>query len=152
MENWIEHQGLASVATRPNAKTALVGSSSGWIIQVQSGKTAHVLVASRSRRPRVFRKMETATDYLKTLGVTCFMVQSQAFDLPVHRAARRRPDRSDALKTTHQQANEYDKWFASEVKTAIREADSPSAQWVDDKTMQARWKAKRAELLAAAKR
>jgi hypothetical protein len=152
METFIEHLGLASIATKASAQTALVSSPAGWIIQARSGGHARTLMAARSKAPRVFRRMETATDYLRKLGITRFVVEMGEPIDPRTPDTRRRPDRSAALQRTFRSASEWEAWYKAEVEAAIKHADSPDAEWVSNDDAKTQWAKRREELLKSAKR
>ena len=98
MQTMIEHRSLCELAAKPSTRTALVSSQAGWVIHARTGKRSAVLIAERSQAPRVFRKMETATQYLRDLGITRFVVEADPSIEPAVPAQRRRPDRSRALQ------------------------------------------------------
>ena len=151
MEKFIEHQGLARMATNSSAQTALVSSSAGWIIQARSGGHARILMAERSKAPRVFRRMETATEYLRKLGIMRFVVETGEPIRPQTPDTRRRPDRSAAMRSTFKSASEWDAWYSAEVEVAIKEADSPNAEWVSNEAAKAQWAKRREALLESVK-
>lgn len=151
MEKFIEHQGLARIATKSNAQTALVSSSAGWIIQARSGGHARILMAERSKAPRVFRRMETATEYLRKLGIMKFVVEMGESIHQQTPDTRRRPDRSVAMRSTFKSASEWEAWYGAEVEAAVKEADSPGAEWVSNEAAKAQWAKRRETLLESVK-
>lgn len=42
---------------------------------------------------------------------------------------------------------DYDEWFEAEIEDALREADSPDAEWVDHEVVRQDWARQRAELV-----
>ena len=151
MEKLIEHQGLAAMATKRSAQTALVSSPDGWMIQARSGGHAKVLMAERSKAPRIFRRMETATEYLRKLGIMKFVVELGEPIRAQTPDSRRRPDRSAALQRTFKSASEWDSWYGAEVDAALKEADSPKAEWISNDAAKAQWAKRREELLKTVK-
>ena len=96
MQTLIEHRTLAGIAVQGSAKTALVSSSAGWMIQTRSKGKSLLLMAERSKAPRVFRRMETATDYLRKIGIKTFTVEiGEAVQKPPPESRRR--DRRTAV-------------------------------------------------------
>ena len=148
MQTMIEHRSLCELAAKPSTRTALVSSQAGWVIHARTGKRSAVLIAERSQAPRVFRKMETATQYLRDLGITRFVVEADPSIEPAVPAQRRRPDRSRALQQTFASAAAYDKWFNGEVSAAVAEADDPNTQWVSGESASSAWARRRKALLA----
>ncbi len=144
MEHTIDHGTLAQLAHEGTINTTQIfGVEGGWSVRVSSGKgraaQQRVLTAQRSREVRTFRKLETLVSYLKGLGILQFLVDAHDFE-PTG-AARTRPDRSAAMKETHQAAA-YDKWFRGAVQASL---DDPRAS-VSDTTARERLAAKKAEL------
>jgi hypothetical protein len=151
MQTLTPHQNLASVAIKASARTALVSSSAGWMIQTHNKGERLLLMAERSKAPRVFRKMETATEYLRKIGVTTFIVEIGEAVEKLTPESRRRPDRSAAMQQTFQSASDWETWYANEVDIAVKEADSSSAQWVANADAKKQWAIRRADLLASTK-
>lgn len=151
MEKLIEHQGLAIMAGKRSAQTALVSSPEGWMIQARSGGHAKVLMAERSKTPRIFRRMETATEYLRKLGIMKFVVELGEPIRPQTPDSRRRPDQSAAMQKTFKSASEWESWYSAEIDKALKEADSPKAEWVSNDTAKAQWAKRREDLLKTVK-
>lgn len=84
---------------------------------VEYGKTERSLAAQRSQQIRIFRKLETLVDYLKSLGILRFDVDAMHYE-PKSSDTNKRPDRSAALKAAHHAAA-YDKWLKAEIQEAI---------------------------------
>ncbi len=91
-----------------------------------------LLTAQRSKTPRVFRRMETVTDYLRKMGVTTFMVDMAEAVEKLPPESRRRPDRSAAMQQTFKSAGEWEAWSAAEVDLAVKEANASTAQLVSN--------------------
>ena len=151
MQTLVQHQSLVNIATKSSARTALVSSSAGWMIETHNKGESLLLMAERSKSPRVFRRMETATEYLRKIGVKTFIVEIGEVVEKITPASRRRPDRSEALQKTFKSASDWESWFISEVDSAVKEADSPNAEWVSNDEAKAGWAKKRAALLSLAK-
>lgn len=77
--------------------TRLVGCRGGFLVLVLAGETPKTLATARGQ-PRVFANLNTATVYLKELGVERFEVDSSAFR--PERLRKARPDRAAALRLT----------------------------------------------------
>jgi hypothetical protein len=121
----------------------VLGRAGGWSVVIRYGKTERALAAQRSRQVRLFKRMDTLVSYLMDLGIPQFDVDSAEYEP----ASASRPDRSEALKRTHEAAD-YDKWFREQVEEAIREADDPNTVWISNEDMEKEWSAMRAELQA----
>jgi hypothetical protein len=127
----IDHTTLSHLADAGMlSSTHAVGSAGGWGIIVKYGATESALAAQRSQNVRVFRKLETLVQYLKSLGIAQFEVDAANFDVGVKTAAKR-PDRALALKSAHEAAA-YTKWLKSEIQDAI---DDPSPMILHEDVM-----------------
>lgn len=99
------------------------------------GATERPLAATRSRKVRVFKKLETLVGYLKGVGISRFEVDAANFD-PQTLATYNRPDTSEALKRAHAAAA-HDKWFRQQVAQGLGEAEDPATPWVSNDTVKA---------------
>lgn len=123
----IDHQALARLANDQSMQdTVAVGQPGGWFVEVDLNGTRGRLV-SRRGAVRVFSRFETLTRYLKQVGIDHFSVNAEHYDAT---PTRSRPDAASRLARTHEAA-EHDAWFREQVATALEEADSPDAEWVD---------------------
>lgn len=95
----------------------VVGQKGGWGVLIRYGAHERTLVAQRSRRIRLFKRLETVVTYLKEVGLARFEVDAEDFD-PADLRTYSRPDRTAALKRAHQAA-EHDAWLRAEVQAAI---------------------------------
>ena len=96
----------------------IVAQPGGWAVTVKYGTHERPLAAQRSRQVRLFRRFEILVAYLKEVGITQFDVDAANFDPQATR--RIRPDRSDALKRTHEAAA-YDNWFRAQVQASLND-------------------------------
>jgi hypothetical protein len=151
MQTLIQHQTLAGIVAQASARTALVSSSAGWMIQTKSKGKSLLLMAERSKAPRVFRRMETATEYLRKIGIKTFTVEIGEAVQKQTPESRRRPDRSTAMQQTFKSASDWDTWYTQEVEAAVKEADASTAQWVANDVVKSQWQKRRAALAAAVK-
>lgn len=151
MQILIQHQTLASIAGQASARMALVSSSAGWMIQTQCKGKSLLLMAERSKAPRVFRRMETATEYLRKIGIKTFTVEIAEAVEKQTPESRRRPDRSAAMQQTFKSASDWETWYTKEVDAAVKEADASTTQWVANDEVKSQWQKRRAALAAAAK-
>lgn len=55
----------------------IVGVNKGWRVAVDTDSARLLLVAEKSRKPRVFAKLDTAARWLYDLGITWFMVDAR---------------------------------------------------------------------------
>ena len=124
--------------------TRVVGQKGGWSVAFHSDSGVdYVLSIARKSQTRLFKKMDTLIAYLKDIGISQFAVDAAAYASDSYA----RPDRSTALKQTHEAAA-YDKWFREELEERIRIADSPDAVWIPHEQIKADWAKRRAEILA----
>lgn len=72
-------------------------SGAQWALTLDVGEHAYLLVATRTKAMRLFAKVQTLVNYLQAMGLTRFAMDTRGWT-PARRAARRRPDRSTALK------------------------------------------------------
>jgi hypothetical protein len=146
--NTIDHAHLRALAAKTHLpRITLTGHADGWIIVVRDGKSEKVLLAQRSGASRQFRKVDTAVNYLKSLGFEAFNVDAKSFDPTLVPAARQRPDRAIALKNAHEAA-EREAYFLEEMTKRVAYADSPDAVWIPHAEFLKRWEVKKAAFLA----
>ncbi len=141
----IDHSTLSRLVETGAVRDAhVVGQHGGWKIVVKADKdNTYTLTAQRKNEVRLFKKMDTLIGYLKGVGISRFAVDAAAFaPEPVTR-----PDRSVAMKQTHEAAT-HDKWFREQVEKGLRAADSPDAVWVSNEDARKDWASLRAELIA----
>lgn len=113
----IDHNTLTHLVEAGAVRGAdVVGIGSGWGIIVKYGITERKLAARRGP-VRTFRKFETLVSYLKTVGISKYSVDASNYD-PMRVDAASRPDRSAALKRTHEEAA-YNIWFREQVQASI---------------------------------
>jgi hypothetical protein len=117
----IDHATLSRLAEADLLRSAqLVGQAGGWALSVKFGVAERLLSAQRTGKVRLFRKMETAAEYLRGLGIVRFEEDSSGYDTEIAKAARRRPDRAEALKRVHSSAD--DKRFREAVRKLLEES------------------------------
>lgn len=143
----IDHATLAHLAGAGALRgTRVVGQAGGWALMVRSGAGELALAAQRSRKVRVFKRMETLVSYLRDVGVSSFEVDTAGYS-PETSASRARPDRADALRNAHR-ASTHDAWFRAQVQLAMKEADDSETVWTSNEDAKAAWAKKRGELAA----
>ena len=114
----IDHTTLSRLVEAGAVHNAhVIGQKGGWGVLIRYGRHERTLVAQRSRRMRLFKKLETVVAYLKEVGLARFEVDAKDFD-PAHLRTYSRPDRAVALKRAHEAA-EHDTWLRAEVHAAI---------------------------------
>jgi hypothetical protein len=142
----IDHNTLSRLVEAGAVRGAhVVGQVGGWGVMIKYGMLERPLSATRSKKIRTFKKLETLVTYLKEIGISRFDVDATQYD-PATVQTYRRPDRAEAMKQARE-AIEYDRWFRGEVEKALIEADDPSTKWVSHEEVTASWAAKRAELV-----
>lgn len=114
----IDHATLSRLAEAGAVRSAhVIGQSGGWGILVKYGMIERTLAAQRSQQMRIFRKLETLVNYLKSVGIARFDVDAANYDatsLKTHS----RPDRAEAMRNAHEAAA-YNKWLKAEIQEAI---------------------------------
>jgi hypothetical protein len=129
--NTIDHTTLTHlVEAGAVCGTDVVGLGSGWGIIVKYGMTERALATRRGAAVRTFRKFETLVSYLKNVGISKYNVDASNYD-PTRIDAARRPDRSAALKRTHEEAA-YNAWFREQIQASIDD-HSPAVSHEDAK-------------------
>lgn len=142
MSEAIDHGTLSQLAQAGVISgTQIVAQEGSWFVRVRLGEQKRLLTSQRSRKLRLFRRMETLVAYLKSLGITRFDVDASAFeaDAPVENS---RPDRARAMKQIHEAAA-YEQWFRKQVQQAVDD----DSQGVSDADARRQFAAKRAALL-----
>ncbi len=130
--------GIASVTLKALGEAFFVQ------VDTRNGKAA-MLAKTRSTEPRGFGNPMQALNLLRKLGLVVGAFDVALWNPEQKNTARTRPDRTEALKRTHEAA-EHDKWFRAQVEKAIKEADDPTTKWVSDEEAKTGWARKRAEL------
>ncbi len=122
----IDHGTLAALTAAGAVRSAhVVGEAGGWSLRVEYGADQRVLTSQRSRKARVFRRLETLVSYLKEIGIERFDVDAAGHQAGTGPA---RPDRARALRHAHEAAA-HDRWFRDQVQAGIAEADDPATEW-----------------------
>ena len=138
MSETIDHSTLSRLAEAGAIQGAhIVGQPGGWTLLVRYGTHERPLAAQRSRNIRLFRRFETLVAYLQEIGIARFEVDASGYAPDV----TRRPDRSEALKRTHEAAA-YAEWFREQVQASIDDS-RPS---LSDDEVRAHFSARRAAL------
>ncbi len=145
----IDHATLAHLAEAGALHgTRVVGQAGGWALMVSFGAGERALAAQRSRKARVFKRMETLVSYLQGVGVSRFEVEAAGYS-PETSGTSARPDRAAALRNAHK-ALAHDAWFKAQVQLALSEVDEPETNWTSNEAAKAAWAKKRGELAAGA--
>lgn len=122
----IDHTTLAKMAEAGIALTAnAVRRDNGWVVLIRYGTDERALAADRSHPPRVFSKLDTVADHLKSLGVLQFEVDASGRD------GGSRHDSQAALAGA-KTAAAYSKWLKAEIQIAL---DDTQALVAHDKAM-----------------
>ncbi|MBX8800725.1 hypothetical protein [Pseudochrobactrum asaccharolyticum] len=146
----IDHNTLSRLVEAGAVRGAhVIGQPGGWSLMVKYGMAERALAAQRSRQVRVFRRMETLVTYLKDMGIQHFDVDAADYENDGGKSYTR-PDRSAALRQTHEAAT-HNKWFLEQVETALHEAENPNTEWVSHETVKEDMARQRIELLARIK-
>ena len=124
----------------------VVGQIGGWSVMIKYGTLEQPLSATRSKKIRTFKKLETLVTYLKEIGISCFDVDATGYDKSTVQTYTR-PDRSSAMGQTHESV-EHDKWFREQVAQALQETDDPAAVWIPQAEVKIGMQRQRESLLA----
>lgn len=131
------------VAAHSISSAFIIGEDTAYFVTIKYG-IAEKVIGARTRqggiKEREFLSLDAAAKYLRGIGIRHFDVDESHFSGMKKRTSR--PDRSVALKATHEAAA-YDKWFRSQVGEAIKEADDPNTQWVSNEDAKKHFAAKR---------
>lgn len=124
----------------------VIGQVGGWGVMIKYGMLERPLSATRSKKIRTFKKLETLVAYLKGIGISRFEVDATQYD-PATVKTYTRPDRADAMRQAHEAA-EHDKWFREQVALGLEEANDSKAILIPHKTAKADMQRQRERLLA----
>jgi uncharacterized membrane protein len=123
----IDHATLARLVEAGAVRaTHVIGQPDGWVLSVQYGTAEQFLAAQRSRKLRLFRKLETLTAYLQEIGIQRFEVDARQYSAAEAQTRHKRPDRAEALKRAHAAAA-HDDWFRETIQDRLQAADQPGA-------------------------
>jgi len=143
----IDHNTLSRLVEAGAVRGAhVVGQVGGWGVMIKYGMLERPLSATRSKKIRTFKKLETLVAYLKEIGISRFDVDATQYD-PATVQTYTRPDRAEAMRQAHE-AVEHDKWFRQQVAQALQEADDPATVWIPHDTAKADMQRQRESLLA----
>jgi len=143
----IDHSTLAEwVSTGAIDGAHAVAQLGGWSVLVKSGVLERPLAATRSKKVRTFRKLDSLVTYLHDLGIHHLEVDATQYE-KVGVQTRARPDQSEAMRKTHEAA-EYDRWFRARVEQSLLVADDPATKWISHETVQASMQKQREALEA----
>jgi Asp-tRNA(Asn)/Glu-tRNA(Gln) amidotransferase C subunit len=89
----IDHHTLSSLVEAGAVRGAqVIGKVGGWGVLIKYGTVERPLATTRSKKVRLFKKLETVVAYLKDLGISRFDVDAAQYDpATVHTSMR--PDR-----------------------------------------------------------
>jgi hypothetical protein len=137
----IDHNTLSRLVEAGAVRGAhVIGQVGGWGVMIKYGMLERPLSATRSKKIRTFKKLETLVAYLKDIGIS-------RFDVDATVQTYTRPDRAEAMRQAHE-AVEHDQWFREQVGKALQEADDPAAVWIPHDTAKADMQRQRERLLA----
>lgn len=124
--NTINHVTLQRLVEAGAVRGAdVIGQPGGWGIVVKYGMSERAL-AARHGAVRIFSRLETLVNYLKSVGISQFNVNASNYD-PADK--RTRPDAAARMKQTFSAAD-HDKWFREQVADGIRQANDPGTVMV----------------------
>jgi len=143
----IDHNTLSRLVEAGAVRGAhVIGQTGGWGVMIKYGMLERPLSATRSKKIRTFKKLETLVAYLKEIGISRFDVDATQYD-PATVQTYTRPDRAEAMRQAHE-AVEHDKWFRQQVAQALQEADDPATVWIPHDEAKADMQRQRESLLA----
>jgi len=143
----IDHNTLSRLVKSGTVSSAhVIGQIGGWSILIKDEMLERPLAASRSKKIRTFKKLETLAAYLKEIGISRFDVDIAQYD-PANVQTYRRPDRAEAMKSAHEAAS-HDKWFREQVELALKEANDQNTVWIPHDIAKTNMQRQRENLLA----
>jgi hypothetical protein len=143
----IDHNTLSRLVEAGAVRGAhVIGQAGGWGVMIKYGMLERPLSATRSKKIRTFKKLETLVAYLKEIGISRFDVDASQYD-PATVQTYTRPDRAEAMRQAHE-AVEHDKWFRQQVALGLKEADDPATVWTPHDVAKADMQQQRERLLA----
>ena len=143
----IDHNTLVRLVEAGVVRGAhVIGQVGGWGLLISYGLLERPLAATRSKKIRTFKKLETLVTYLKAIGINQFDVDARHYD-PATVQTYTRPDRTAALRQAHE-AVAHDQWFRAQVAQGLQEADDPTTVWITHDTAKAAMQRQRESLLA----
>jgi hypothetical protein len=143
----IDHNTLSRLVKSGAVSAAhVIGQIGGWSILIKDEMLERPLAASRSKKIRTFKKLETLAAYLKEIGISWFDVDTAQYD-PANVQTYSRPDRAEAMKSAHEAAS-HDKWFREQVELALKEADDQNTVWIPHDIAKTNMQRQRENLLA----
>ncbi|MDD5581013.1 MAG: hypothetical protein PHY16_17295 [Methylobacter sp.] len=121
----IDHNTLIRLVEAGAVRGAhVIGQVGGWSLMIKYGILERPLSATRSKKIRTFKKLETLVAYLKEIGISRFDVDATQYD-PTTVQTYTRPDRAEAMRQAHE-AVAHDHWFREQVILSLKEADDPA--------------------------
>jgi hypothetical protein len=97
----INHNALKHLIEANSVKLAkAIAEGDIWTLRIIAGDTEKVVMAKNSGEPRIWRKLDTLTKYLKGLGLDYFEIDASEFN-PAQKTLLR-PDSAATLKRTHE--------------------------------------------------
>jgi hypothetical protein len=143
----IDHNTLSRLVEAGAVQGAhVIGQVGGWGVMIRYGMLERPLAATRSKKIRTFKKLETLVAYLKEIGISRFDVDATQYD-PATVQTYTRPDRAEAMRQAHE-AVEHNKWFREQVEQGLKEADDPNAVWFSHEEVVADMQRQRESLIA----
>ncbi len=150
MQTLTLEQFRATVDTGGILSVVLKAIGAGFAIYAETRRGDVVLVDTRKKQPRVFGDPRRALSLLREMGIRKAAIDAVDWKPEQDGLLRRaRPDKSAALKATHEAAA-YDKWYREQVDAAIQEADDPDTPWISNEDARKSAARLRAELLGEA--
>ncbi|MGZ4953961.1 MAG: hypothetical protein ACXV79_02575 [Methylobacter sp.] len=147
----IDHNTLSRLVEAGAVRGAhVIGQTGGWGVMIKYGMLERPLAATRSKKIRTFKKLETLVAYLKEIGISRFDVDATQYD-PATVQTYTRPDRAEVMRKAHE-AVEHDKWFREQVELGLKEADDPNAVWVSHDVVEGDMQRQRESLLVRLER
>lgn len=133
------------------AGVTLKAEGGDFIVQIETLKGGEaVLAKARSTEPRRFGNPAQALGLLRELGLTVGAFNVEHWNPDDKSTTRARPDRSLALRRTHQAAG-YDQWFRAQVAQGLAEADAADTRWISQEAAKQDMQRQREALQALAK-
>lgn len=126
----------------------VVGRLGGWGVVVTDGQTSRIL-AGRRGSLRLFRRFEVLVAYLRQIGVVRFRVDASGYSSAS--SVKKRATSAEQIEAVDEAAA-HDRWFRAQVSKTLRDIERGEVRISTDDEHRARWRRKRADMLARSRR
>ena len=112
----IDHNTLSRLVEAGAVRGAhVISQIGGWCVIIKYGMLERPLAATRSKKVRKFKKLETLVNYLKEIGISRFDIDATDYDQSSIQTYKR-PDRVEAIRKNQEAIEQGDKIAKNIVK------------------------------------